>query len=117
VVVVVGALVLVVVEGGTVPVVVEVELGSSGDGDGDGGGVDDDGGVVESGGTDEAGAGAVVGVGAAPPPAGVAAGAGRTRRYSTSVPTNATTSTAVERRTGSRISGVPRRVCSPRRAS
>jgi hypothetical protein len=108
--VVVGALVLVVVEGGTVPVVVDVELGSGG------GGVDD-GGVVVSGGTDEVGAGVVVGVGAAPPPAGVDAGAGRTSRYSTSVPTNATTSTAVERRTLSRISGVPRRVCSPHRAS
>jgi len=107
--VVVGALVLVVVEGGTVSVVVEVELGS-------GGGVDG-GDVVELGGTDEAGAGAVVGVGVTPPLAGVDAGAGRTRRYSTSVPTNATTSTAVERRTLSRINGVPRRACSPRRAS
>jgi hypothetical protein len=99
------------VVGGAVVVVVDVELVSDD-------GVDDTGGV-DSGGTDEAGAGVVVGVGVPPVPAGVdaAVGAGRTRRYSTSVATNATTSTAVDRRTGSRISGVPRRECSPRRAS
>ena len=74
--------------------------------------------VVESVGADGAGAGIVAGVGGPPVPAGVdAAGAGRTNRYSTSVHANATMSAAVDRRTGSRISGVPRRVCSPRRAS